>query len=137
MNKYNAECVLCYINNQSNNILTLSCIHVDTPPPTDLSLDQIAHKKINISWKAPLSKYLLSFRIYLNDDDIDGKGLEVKGTNFIFPSNDELDYLVRTTVSVRATSHHYWSNVLGPKSIIIRSKKIIDLYYNFYMYKIE
>ena len=79
---------------------------------------QIRDNRVLVTWNSPPNP-VMNYRIFVDDEDINAKGRVSTLPSYVL---DSIEFDKRVTIRVRAQSVHYWSEVLGPKSIIIGRK---------------
>ena len=84
----------------------------DTDPPTDLTVRQIENDVVEATWNAPPNP-VEDYRVFVNTDKVNGDGIVVTSTSYRIKSYKRN----AITIRVRATSEHFWSETLGPKTI--------------------
>lgn len=88
---------------------------IDADPPTNLDLKQIAGNRVLVTWDKSTNP-VLDYCVYINDENVNSEGRRTNLTSYVLHS---FQFYEVVKVSVRATSRHYWSEVLGPKTLVI------------------
>lgn len=85
-------------------------------------LKQIRDWRILATWTAPLNP-VVGYRVFVDDEDyIYGDGNLVTVPSYVHSGSR---YGGKVTIRVRAITHHYWSEVLGPQTIEIASESAL------------
>ena len=96
-------------------------------PLQDLVLTQMPGRRIKVSWTS-MYQYV-DYRVFINDHRVSTDGIIVPSTLYTTrPVQLNAFYYFR----IRGTTKHYWSDVLGPKGILIFG----NLNYNTYHSKL-
>jgi len=94
-------------------------IQLDSMPPSNLELKQIKDGRVLATWKAPPNP-VMDYRVFINNEDYKyGEGHKVTTRSLVYTSSGLGETV---TFHVIATTHHYWSDALGPQSIQLTGK---------------
>ena len=102
----------------------ITCVVIDSAPPSNLMLTQVNGRRVQASWTAP-SNPVVDYRVFVNDANVNGNGKIVASgiTTYTTISQFVTDTIV--TIRVRATAT-YWSEV-AMESIIVRGKYFLQI----------